>query len=284
VFLEANAKYPVSELIKSIVVCSANDSCVAMAEKLAGSQQLFVDRMNEKACALGMHNTLFVNCTGLPQETQYSCAKDVAIMLKELLQYEQYYEYGKVWTDHFNHPQGRQTEITNTNKLIRFYDGCDGGKTGFTNEAGFCLAATAKRNGMRVISVIIGAENSVNRFEDTRMLFDYVFATYHTLQIVEEGQPLEQKFTVNGGKSKEISVQPARSAYIFAKKGEKTDYEMEACVSAIKAPVKKGARLGELLIFKGGIEVDRIPLLAAENVEMASWGDRMQDVAKNWNG
>lgn len=284
VFLEANAKYPVSELIKSIVVCSANDSCVAMAEKLAGSQQLFVDRMNEKACALGMHNTLFANCTGLPQETQYSCAKDVAIMLKELLQYEQYYEYGKVWTDHFNHPQGRQTEITNTNKLIRFYDGCDGGKTGFTNEAGFCLAATAKRNGMRVISVIIGAENSVNRFEDTRMLFDYAFATYHTLPIVEEGQPLEQKFTVNGGKSKEISVQSARSAYIFAKKGEKTDYEIEVCVSAIKAPVKKGARLGELLIFKGGIEVDRIPLLAAENVEMASWGDRMQDVAKNWNG
>ena len=153
VFLEKNAKYPVRELLKSIVVCSANDSCVAIAERVAGSEELFTDRMNDKAKALGATDTVFANCTGLPKEPQYSCAKDVAIMLKELLSHEEYYQFGKVWLDKFNHPKGRFTEITNTNKLVRFYDGCDGGKTGFTNQAGFCLAATAKRNGLRVISV-----------------------------------------------------------------------------------------------------------------------------------
>ena len=178
VFLEANGKYTARNLIKSIVVCSANDSCVAMAERIAGSESLFVDKMNEKAKEIGAHNTLFANCTGLPKEPQYSCAKDVAIMLKNLLEHEEYYEFSKVWMDKFEHPEGRYTEITNTNKLVRFYDGCDGGKTGFTNEAGFCLAATAHRNGMRVISVVIGEENSANRFEDIRTMFDYAFANY----------------------------------------------------------------------------------------------------------
>ena len=176
VFLEANAKYPVKELIKSIVVCSANDSCVAMAEKIAGSEELFVEKMNARAVALGANNTLFANCTGLPKQPQYSCAKDVALMLKELLNHKEYYEFGKVWMDKFQHPEGRYTEISNTNKLVRFYDGCDGGKTGFTNEAGFCLAATAKRDNTRVISVVIGEENSAPRFEDVKTMFNYAFA------------------------------------------------------------------------------------------------------------
>ena len=171
VFLEANTKYPVNELLKSIVVCSANDSCVAMAETVCGNESLFVERMNERAKELGANNTLFANCTGLPREPQYSCAKDVAIMLRHLLKFEKYYEYGTVWTDKFSHPEGRFTEITNTNKPVRFYDGCDGGKTGFTNQAGFCLAATAKRNDLRVIAVVIGEENSKQRFDDVRTCF-----------------------------------------------------------------------------------------------------------------
>ena len=178
VFLEANSKYLVKELLKSIVVCSANDSCVALAERIAGNESVFVDRMNERAKGLGANDTLFANCTGLPKEPQYSCAKDVALMLKELLKNEEYYAFGKVWLDKFAHPQGRYTEITNTNKLVRFYDGCDGGKTGFTNQAGFCLAATAKRGGMRVISVVIGEQDSKTRFDDVRSMFDYAFANY----------------------------------------------------------------------------------------------------------
>lgn len=284
VFLEANAKYPVKELIKSVVVCSANDSCVALAERIAGSEELFTDKMNEKAKSLGANDTLFANCTGLPKEPQYSCAKDVAIMLKELLSHKEYYEFGKVWMDQFQHPQGRHTEITNTNKLVRFYDGCDGGKTGFTNQAGFCLAATAKRNDTRVISVVIGEENSATRFNDVRTMFDYAFANYVTTPIVEANVPLESTGFVNGGKTKTVAVCPERSAFTFSKRGEKPNVTMETHLDALRAPLKKGDRVGELVVFKDNVEVERVPLIAASDVAKANFFDRFRDVARGWNG
>ncbi len=283
VFLEANAKYPVKELIKSIVVCSANDSCVAMAERVAGSEELFVEKMNERARRLGMQDTLFANCTGLPKEPQYSCARDVAIMLKELLKHEEYYEFGKVWMDKFAHPEGRRTDITNTNKLVRFYDGCDGGKTGFTNEAGFCLAATAKRGDMRIISVVIGEESSANRFEDVRATFDYAFANYTVSPIAQVGVPIEQVAKVSGGKKDSVMLIPERSAYAFTKRGEKSNVTVELQIKKIKAPVTQGEAVGELLIFKEGIEIDKVPLLAAEDVNKANFMDRFKDIAKEWN-
>ena len=283
VFLEANGKYSVRELMKSIVVCSANDSCVAMAERVAGSEELFVDKMNEKAKEIGASNTLFSNCTGLPKEPQYSCAKDVAIMLKHLLLNEEYYQFGKVWLEKFNHPTGRYTEITNTNKLVRFYEGCDGGKTGFTNEAGFCLAATAMRNNMRVISVVIGEENSANRFEDVRTMFDYAFANYTAEVIVEKDKALDEPISVSGGKEKMMMAYPARSVYVVSKRGEKNNVTVETFYSAVKAPVTKGEQIGELVVFKDGVEMDRVPLLASENIEKANFFDCLQDVAKGWN-
>ena len=284
VFLEANAKYPVRELIKSVVVCSANDSCVALAERIAGSEELFTEKMNEKAKSLGANDTLFANCTGLPKEPQYSCAKDVAIMLKELLSNEEYYEFGKVWMDEFKHPQGRHTEITNTNKLVRFYDGCDGGKTGFTNQAGFCLAATAKRNDTRVISVVIGEENSGTRFNDVRTMFDYAFANYVTTPIVEANVPLESAGFVNGGKIKTVAVCPERSAFTFSKRGEKPNVTIETHLDTLRAPLKKGDRVGELVVFRDNVEVERVPLVAASDVAKANFFDRLRDVARGWNG
>lgn len=145
VFLQENLSYPTSELLKSIAVCSANDSCVAIAERIAGTESAFIDAMNQRAKELGAGNTLFANCTGLPLEPQYSCAKDVSLMFRELLKHKQYFEYSKIWLEDFSHPDGRITSMTNTNKLIRQLDGCDGGKTGFTNQAGFCLAATGEK-------------------------------------------------------------------------------------------------------------------------------------------
>ena len=283
VFLEANAKYPVRELIKSIVVCSANDSCVAMAERIAGSESIFVERMNKKAKEIGANDTLFANCTGLPKEPQYSCAKDAAIMLKNLLAHNGYFEYGKVWMDKFSHPKGRYTEITNTNKLVRFYDGCDGGKTGFTNEAGFCLAATAKRENMRVISVVIGEKTSANRFEDTRTMFDYAFANYTVTPVVEGQIPLEKQAVVIGGKAKSVTLAPSRTASVFTKRGEKSGVTMEFHVNKLKAPIKSGATAGELVLFKDGIEIDRVSLIACESVEKANFFDRLKEIAKNWN-
>lgn len=283
VFLEANAKYPIGELIKSIVVCSANDSCVAMAEKIAGSEELFIEKMNNKAKELGANDTLFANCTGLPKDPQYSCAKDVAIMLKALLNHEKYYEFGKVWMDKFQHPEGRYTEITNTNKLVRFYDGCDGGKTGFTNEAGFCLAATAKRNDLRVISVVIGEENSKNRFDDVRTMFDYAFANYSAKPIVEAGKSLQEKATVIGGKKKTVGVYPMRDAFVFTKNGEKDNTIIKTAFDKVKAPIKKGDKIGEIIVYRDGIEVDRVALLAEKSVKRANVWDRMRDIGRSWN-
>ena len=284
VFLEANAKYSAKELIKSIVVCSANDSCVAMAERIAGSEELFVEKMNEKAKELGANDTLFSNCTGLPKEPQYSCAKDVATMLKALLLHEEYYQFGKVWMDKFQHPAGRYTEISNTNKLVRFYDGCDGGKTGFTNEAGFCLAATAKRDGMRVISVVIGEESSANRFEDVKTMFNYAFANYKMTPIAEAGVPLETPIAVEGGRTKTVTAYPQRAVYAFVKKGENASILTEIHTEKLRAPIAQKAKIGELVVFRDGVETDRVALLAAENVEKATVWDRMKDIAKEWNG
>lgn len=283
VFLEANAKYKVRELIKSVVVCSANDSCVALSERIAGSETAFVDKMNERAKGLGANDTLFANCTGLPKDPQYSCVYDVALMLKELLQNEEYYEFGKVWLDKFSHPEGRYTEITNTNKLVRFYDGCDGGKTGFTNQAGFCLAATAKRGDLRVISVVIGGENSQKRFDDVRTTFDYAFANYTTKRIITVDERLSQTAKVSGGKEKCVSVYPARNSYAFTKRGDKANITIESKFYEVKAPISAGEKVGEMLVFKDGVEIDKVPLLALTGVEKANFLDRLQDIAQGWN-
>lgn len=285
VFLEANAKYRVKDLIKSIVVCSANDSCVALAERIAGGEEIFTARMNEKAKQLGANDTLFANCTGLPKEPQYSCAKDVAVMLKALLSHDEYYEYGSVWMDKFAHPKGRYTEISNTNKLVRFYEGCDGGKTGFTNQAGFCLAATAKRNNMRIISVVIGEESSANRFNDVRGMFDYAFANYCVTPVVESEQVLEENAVVSAGKCQTVKGCPVRSSYVFTRRGEKADVRIETKYqSNLRAPISKGDTIGEMIVYKDGIEIDKIPVIAAENVEFANFFDRLGDVARGWNG
>ena len=284
VFLEANAKYRVHELIKSIVVCSANDSCVALAEHISGSETLFINRMNERAQQLGMHDTLFANCTGLPKQPQYSCAKDVAIMLSELLKHNEYYEFSKVWMDKFQHPQGRYTEISNTNKLVRFYDGCDGGKTGFTNEAGFCLAATAKRNGLRVVSVVIGADNSQKRFNGVREMFDYAFANYENKVIYKAGAALENHLSVDGGKMKEIPIAPAEDVTAFSKRGEKSEVTCKLAVKRIKAPVKQGDCVGEMIVYIKGVENKRVPLLALQDVGKATFWDKIIEISRSWNG
>ncbi len=284
VFLETNGEYLVADLIKSIVVCSANDSCVAMAEKIAGSEALFCERMNEKAKELGGENTLFTNCTGLPKEPQYSCAKDVALFLRELTKNEEYFRFSKIWTDRFYHPKGRYTEISNTNRLVRFYEGCDGGKTGFTSQAGFCLAATAKRGGMRIISVVIGEKTSDERFRDVRTMFDYAFANYTLKTAIDCNNPLSEKAKVVGGKVDYVMVKPMRSVYIFSKKNEQDEVNIEIQLkSKIKAPIKAGETVGEILLYKNHIEVDRVPIVANESVKSASWWDRIKDLANVWN-
>lgn len=284
VFLQANLSYPAEQLIKSVAVCSANDSCVALAERIAGSEAAFVERMNERARELGAENTLFSNCTGLPKEPQYSCAKDVAVMLREMLTHQKYYEFSRVWLEDFAHPDGRTTTITNTNKLIRFYEGCDGGKTGFTNQAGFCLAATAKRGDTRLISVVIGAESSDKRFAGTKNLFNYAFNCYESKKILDASGTLEQKIAVRGSKTAEIELKAENSVSVFCKKGETGNISVEYFLEdSVKAPVALGDEVGYAVVFRDGIEVGRTRVLAAQDAERFSWWDAFHDTAEHWN-
>lgn len=282
VFLQAGLTYPVTELIKSIVVCSANDSCVALSESVSGSEESFVAAMNKRAEELGCADTLFANCTGLPKETQYSCAKDVAVMFTNLIKNEEYFKYSKIWLEDFSHPDNRTTTITNTNKLIKKYSACDGGKTGFTNQAGFCLASTAKKDNMRLVSVVLGADNSDNRFKSAINMFNYGFANYKNAVVLDKSVNLNDKFAVDCSKKTDISVHPARSSYVFTAANVTPEIERNVIAYEIKAPVKKGDVVGKIEVYKDGILYDTVDLVAAEDADKASYGDFFKKVAGEW--
>lgn len=283
VFLETNGEYIIGDLIKSIAVASANDACVAMAERLCGSEEAFVNLMNERANQLEMTNTVFVNCTGLPKPGQYSSAKDVATMFSELIRHHDYYRFSRIWTDVIKHPNERETGITNTNKLIRFYQGCDSGKTGYTSEAGHCLAASAKRNGMRLISVVISAPDSKTRFKEVSSMFNFGFANFVNKLIVDDKKPLDTKFEVLGGKKSEIEVVAEKPLFIFSNKSEKRSFEIELVKDLnVKAPIKKGDKVGNIFVYENNVEIAKIKLLANEDVEQKSYFDMIGDISKEW--
>ena len=284
VFLDAGLSYPAGELLKSIAVCSANDSCVAISERIAGSEEAFVERMNERARELGAENTLFANCTGLPREPQYSCAKDVALMLRELLKHEPFFDYAGIRLEDFRHPDGRVTTMTNTNKLLRKLEGCDGGKTGFTQEAGFCLAATAKRGETRLVCVVIGAESSDARFECTARLLNETFATHERRVVAAADRPMENALAVRGSRSDRIGYAPERSLGIFVKKGEKADVRTELILPAdVCAPVMRGDRVGEAVLLRDGVEIDRCALISLDDAPRYSYGEAFREGAHLWN-
>ncbi len=282
VFLQTGLSYPLSELIKSIIVCSANDSCVAVSESISGSEESFVALMNKRAEELGCNDTLFANCTGLPKEPQYSCAKDVAVMFTNLIKNEEYFKYSKIWLEDFNHPDDRTTSITNTNKLIRKYSACDGGKTGFTNQAGFCLASTAVKDSMRLVSVVLGADSSDNRFKSAISMFDYGFANYKNRVVLDKDVNLNDKFTVECSRKNSICVRPARSSYVFSAIDSTPDITRNVIAYDIKAPIKKGDIVGKIEVYKDGILCDTVDLVAAEDADKATYGDFFKQVARGW--
>ena len=283
VFLESGATYKVSELIKSIVVASANDACVAMAERIAGSEEDFVVKMNEKAKELKMENTVFTNCTGLPKIGQHSSAKDVSIMFRELIKHKDYFTFSNIWMDEINHPNDRKTEISNTNKLIRFYAGCDSGKTGYTSEAGHCLCASAVRDNMRLICVVISSPDSKTRFKEVSNAFNYGFSKFALKKVVDGDQNMDFKVKIAGGKNEEIAVKPSRSSFIFSLKSEKIVYETVYSEDKNKkAPITAGDKVGTLKVYKDNVLIDEIDVLSVENVNKKSFFDRIKDITENW--
>lgn len=280
-FLDANADYRLDELLKSIVVASANDSCVAVAEFLYGSVDAFVNAMNEKASALGLENTVFVNCTGLPKPGQYSCAKDVAAMFKELIRHQKFFEYAGVWMYDFAHPGGRVTELTNTNKLIRYYDGCDGGKTGYTDEARSCITVTAKRGNTRLICVTIGAENSKTRNKEVSEMLNYGFSNYKTVYAVKAGE-LVGEYDVENGKTDKVTVEIGADVKVFTKLGEGGEITTQTNIGSIKAPVKAGDTVGEIEVFVGGEKYATVPAVAKTDCDKKGYTDILKDFIGAW--
>lgn len=282
VFIDPYVEYSAGDLLKSVIVASANDASVALAEHISGDEKNFATKMNEKAKELGMENTNYVNCTGLPAPEQYSCAKDCAIVLKKVAEYDIYHKYSTIWMDELVHPSGRKTGLVNTNRLVKYYDGCDGGKTGSTNEAGCCLSASAKRNGMRLISVIIGANNSQTRFNECAKLFNYGFANYVNQTLVDSNNPV-LNLPVNKGKVDKIDVYAKEDFSSVVKKGDKLTYEVKfENPEKIKAPTKNGDIIGRAIISKDGNVVKEIELIVKNDVEQLSLKDCIDKVTQGW--
>lgn len=284
VFLDAGSKHSVGDLLKTIIVASANDSCVALAEHIDGSVENFVNRMNERAKQLEMNNTRFANCTGLPAAESFSCAKDVAKMFAMLLKHDKYYEYASIWLEDYAHPDGRTTTITNTNKLVRFYKGCDGGKTGFTSEAKFCLSATAKKDDMRVIAVIIGADSSKTRNSAVSSMFDYAFANYKNNIVLKSGENLDNTVRVKAGKKDFVNATVDEDLAIFMSRNDTANYEIKYDIlKSVKAPVQYGDVLGKVYLTKDGVVISERNVIANETVDRMSLFDAIKQIAKGWN-
>ena len=282
VFIDPYVEYSFEDLLKSVIMASANDASVALAEYFNGNEKSFVNRMNKRAKELGMTNTNYVNCTGLPAPEQYSCAKDSAILMREILKHDLYHNYSSIWMDTLTHPSGRETELVNTNKLIRYFEGCDGGKTGSTNEAGCCLTASAKRNDMRLISVIIGAENSKTRFNESSLLLSYGFANFENKLLVDISAPLK-KVKVNKGKLDEVDVYGEENFSVIVKKGDNATYETNMEIpDAVKAPLENGDVVGKVVITKEGSVIKEVNVIVKEDIKHSSYLDNFNKIVENW--
>ncbi|MFI3166774.1 MAG: D-alanyl-D-alanine carboxypeptidase family protein [Bacillota bacterium] len=282
VFLDVKNQYKVSDLVKSIIVASANDSSVAMAEHIFGSVEGCVAEMNKKATALGMDNTNFVNVTGLPNDDAYSTAYDVAIMTRELISHEMYKDFSKIWMDKIPHGDDKYTEISNTNKLLRRYTGCDGGKTGFTNQAMHCISATAEKNGMRLISTVMHGQTSKGRFDDAIAMFDYGFGAFEKKEIISCDNNLEITPSVANGVKDSVLVKPSESFYAIVKKGGTADYILNTKIDEnLKAPINIGDKVGTLEVVSNGSVVKEISIISAEDIEKARIIDNLKNLFPN---
>lgn len=281
VFLQAGEEYTVNDLLKCIAVSSANDAVVAMAEKISGSVDAFVTLMNEKAKSLGLENTNFANPHGLDNENHYSTAYDMAIMAKELLKHEDILRYTSIYEDYLTKPDGSQVWLVNTNRLVRFYDGVDGLKTGYTTEAGYCLTATAKKNDLRLISVVMKSPSAEERSSDTSTLLTYGFNSFKSNVIYSKDKSLG-KVKIEKGKLKEVDVYLKEDATEILSVTEKpSNYTFNIKIDKIIAPVKAGTIVGttEIIDNEGNI-IKEADIIVKIDVEKAGFLDYLKQSFK----
>lgn len=267
IWLEEGEQMTVNDMIKATAVASANDAAVALAEFVSGSEDDFVAAMNDKAKSLGMTDTAFKNCNGLDEEGHITSAYDVALMSRELMKHEEIFDYTGIWLDSL---RDGATQIVNTNKLLRSYDGITGLKTGTTGEAGSCISATAQRNGLSLIAVVLGAESGKQRFKDAATLLDYGFANFESREL-SLSDTLEPA-AVDGGMSDSVEVECGDKAVLTVPKGEGEGIEQLVDMpESLPAPVHKGDVVGRLSFNLNGEEVASFDITASDDVEKKSF-------------
>ena len=266
IWLEEGEQMTVDDLLKATVIMSANDAAVVLAEAVSGSEEAFVARMNERAGELGMEDTVFKNCNGLDEEGHLTSAYDVAVMSRALLTHEKIRDYTLTWMDSV---RNGETQLVNTNKLIRSYQGITGLKTGTTGQAGSCISATAQREGMELIAVVLGAESTDLRFQDAKALLDYGFAGWKT---VTPETPFLQPAAVEGGMAQTVEVAAGEMPSLLLQAGEEAQVETVVQLEPVKAPVEQGQELGRILCQVAGETVAQVPVTAQEGVEAVTFG------------
>lgn len=264
IWLEPNESMTVDDLLKAAVIASANDATVALGERVAGSEEGFVALMNKKAKELGMNSTTFKNCTGLDADGHLTTANDVAIMSAALISHDLIKRYSTVWMDSL---RDGKSELVNTNKLVRFYKGTTGLKTGTTSSAGYCLSATAEKDGMSLVAVIMGGKSSADRFNGAKKLLDYGFANYSFEQIKPDIKDNET-VKVKNGTENEVNIKPSGEFNLLLKKTEKADISQKKVLNKnISAPIKKGDKLGRIELYNGDTQIDAIDITATSDVK-----------------
>ncbi len=263
IWLEPGEEFTVHELLKASAIASANDACVALAEAVCGSEEVFVDRMNQRAQELGMTNTTFKNCTGLDAAGHVSTARDISLMSMALLGHPEIKNYSTVWTESL---RNGETQLTNTNRLVRFYKGCTGLKTGSTDEAGCCLAASAERDGMELISVTLGSPHTEQRFAAGRKLLDYGFANFTVVRMTPPEEAVTEIPVVHGTKEKITAVFDTPSTFLLKKGQENEIGQTVELPETLEAPVEAGEKIGRVVVTLSGGEIGSYAILAKESV------------------
>ena len=270
VFLKPNEIMSVEDLIKAICVASANDATVAMAEKIAGTEKAFVKLMNDKAKELGAVNTNFVNSTGLPAKDHYSTAYDMSIMAKELIRHEKILSFTKIYEDYLRKNTSNSFWLVNTNKLVRFYDYIDGLKTGFTDDAGYCLTATGKKGNMRLITVVMKEDNTDNRTKDTIAMMDYGFNMYSVKNIISKDNKIGNIY-INLGKEEYADISSLEDINIVnSNQGNEAKFTYEIETDNVTAPLSKGSVVGKITVYKDGKYFNSSDLIITKNIKKAN--------------
>ena len=282
-YMEVGETHTVAELMKGVAMASANDGCVALAEYVAGSEEIFVERMNRRAQELGMRDTHFVNTNGLPVADHYSSAYDIALMSMKLYEFEETHQWFTTWQDTITVGlPGKEKEfgLTNTNKLIKAYTGCNGIKTGFTSEAGYCLSASATRDDTHLIAVALGSETSKIRNAEIAKMLDYGFANYETAVIAEAGQVMGT-VEIERGTPTSVNAVTAEKITVLAAKGEKDAVKSKVIIrDTVPLPLKKGQKIGKVEVWQGKEKTAEYPLIAEKKVEKASFRELVSRLAK----